>query len=643
MPSAWTGTVCDLKRSQRRGILTDGIATGYRARFAEPSLSDKTCWRESIGALLSALADSAFDGIQVVVEMQMPVGAERADVVLLGGTAAQPHALLLELKQWTGATLDAATLELSVPGIGVHQHPSLQVLGYAGKLRLFHSRAAQYEMRSAVFLHNMRDRELLELRSGAASGWSAKAPLYGVQDARDLARDVGSFLLPIALPSNEHRVFASAPYEQTRHLTDIIRAHATDIADRAVTTLAESGIALTEEQERLVETILASARAREPRTFVVEGGPGSGKTLVAVTLLLRALATSMRAGLAMRNNRLQAILKQCFNESYRGASGVLHFFKVSMHRTGLCDDVEAEFDLLICDESQRMQESCMVPILRRAPTSCVFLDETQRLNPPEEGTYARFASAVKQLGRTVVRGQLSAAVRCRGGAPYHTWVESLLDKPSAEELAVARQPWRSDYTVRVCASAEQLVETLRTWRDAVPTKRVALVASFSESPGSSKSADHPDNVRIGYPLSSGWDHYQGSSVCIRWLMRPDEYVRFWMNGSSNSLDRVASIYGAQGFESDFVGVVWGRDFVGREGRWVLGPAEACFDTIDGLVTRARNRRWASEAFELVRNRYRIFLTRGILGTAIYAEDDETREMLRTLVESHMPVGPNEYP
>jgi hypothetical protein len=69
---------------------------------------------------------------------------------------------------------------------------------------------------------------------------------------------------------------------------------------------------LTEEQECLVEEVLIAAKNREKLVFIVQGGPGSGKTLIAVTLLLRALREKIRRVLAIRNNRLQAILRRCF-------------------------------------------------------------------------------------------------------------------------------------------------------------------------------------------------------------------------------------------------------------------------------------------------------------------------------------------
>ena len=116
---------------------------------------------------------------------------------------------------------------------------------------------------------------------------------------------------------------------------------------------------------------------------------------------------------------------------------------------------------------------------------------------------------------------------------------------------------------------------------------------------------------------------------VRWLMEPrTDYVPFWVEGRSNNLDACASIYGAQGFELDYAGLIWGNDLVVREGVWVLGDPDDCYDSAPGarrLSTVMRDD--PKTAITLLRNRYRILLSRGIFGTAIYAEDTETREFL----------------
>lgn len=268
--------------------------------------------------------------------------------------------------------------------------------------------------------------------------------------------------------------------------------------------------------------------------------------------------------------------------------------------------------------------------LGRAPVCAVFLDEGQRLNPPEQGTVEAFTQASRLVGKTTEQRQLSAAVRCRGGQPYLDWVEAMLHEPQRRDLLVLARPRLGKYLFQAVESAEELLNDLRQLRDSPPPERVAMVASFTESPGSIEGTGHPDNLRLGYPLTSGWDRYRDSALSIRWLMRPDEYVRFWLNGKSSDLDRVASIYGAQGFEGDYIGVVWGRDLVFRGSKWVLGDPSVCYDTVEGLISKRGGRTWGPGALDLLISRYRIFLTRGIKGTMVFAEDAETHNYLRSL-------------
>jgi DUF2075 family protein len=628
--SIWGGTVKDLKGLLRGGNFTRELAGLYERTYGAPSPQEERSWEPSFRPFLGqVLAGPEFDSLQALVEMQMPVGAERADLVLLGGTPSAPKGYVLEFKLWSGGTVSQQSLEVTVPGLGVHQHPSVQALNYRGKLKLFHTRAASYDVRAAVYLPNLGAAGRDALAAPLPRDVSLQAPLFARADAAALAEAIRSHLLPCGLAPREHADFDGAPYGQTRHLFDVLTKHARDIADRAVTALAESGIGLTQEQEVLVEEVLAAARRPRGEVFIVQGGPGSGKTLLAVSLLLRALERGLRCVLAIRNNRLQAILRRCFDASYRGASGTLMYFEVKQYGTGIGDArFGGSFDLVICDEAQRMRAASMPVVLGRAPVSAIFLDETQRLNPPEEGTLDAFSGAARAVPqRTPQVRRLTAAVRCRGGRPYMDWVERLLVSPPGAG-APASQPWARDYEFALCDSAEGLIAGLRALRER-DGGRVALVASFTESPGA-QNVNSPDNLRVGHPLTSGWDLYRGRDVSLRWLMKPEEYARFWMRGGSNELDRVASIYGAQGFESDYVGVIWGRDFVCRSGGWQLGPPAACYDTTDGLVKGGAQRRaWADGALELVRNRYRIFLTRGIKGTLVFFEDEETRAAVRS--------------
>lgn len=88
------------------------------------------------------------------------------------------------------------------------------------------------------------------------------------------------------------------------------------------------------------------------------------------------------------------------------------------------------------------------------------------------------------------------------------------------------------------------------------------------------------------------------------------------------IGQVGCVYTAQGFEFDYIGVIWGDDLVYRasEGGWV-GQKAASHDS---QVKRAQPEHFT----DLVKNTYRVLLTRGLKGCYVYFTDLETREYMR---------------
>ncbi len=151
------------------------------------------------------------------------------------------------------------------------------------------------------------------------------------------------------------------------------------------------------------------------------------------------------------------------------------------------------------------------------------------------------------------------------------------------------------------------------------------------------------NVRVGPQLQSGHKLYPPDTRIVNWVMHPDDYRTFW-SGASTELDACASIYGSQGFETDAVGFVWGLDLVWDDERneWTLGGPKTSWDRSAGTLPRKSIKNLMNEIdnhhqhplYDEVRtlllNRVRVFLTRGILATFVYAENEATRRLLMSL-------------
>jgi uncharacterized protein len=120
-----------------------------------------------------------------------------------------------------------------------------------------------------------------------------------------------------------------------------------------------------------------------------------------------------------------------------------------------------------------------------------------------------------------------------------------------------------------------------------------------------------------------------------WNVKSDRSVggapgsAFWATNPAG-FGQVGCVYTAQGFEYEYSGVIVGPDLVVRDGRLVTRR-----DHSKDPAFRARKTASDDEADQLIRNTYKVLLTRGMRGTIIYATDDDTRAFLHDLVDQRV--------
>lgn len=602
--------------------ISDVIASAYRNELGrKPPEGERRSWRNSLLSLSGVCRQAGLDRQGIIVEYQLPQSSKRLDVLLTGAdSAGGDRAEIIELKQWQAC--EPADGEYVVTWVaGRHRdvlHPSVQVGQYHAYLSngqtAFHEGDDPVRLGASAFLHNY------ELSSGDAlldakfDEERAEFPIYSRDQRVDLIDRLGERVG--AGPGGDvlGRVLGSTPRPSTKLLT-------------AVAGLLEGRDEYTLLDEQLVafDRVLTAAdpsKRTAPAAVIIHGGPGTGKSVIALNLL----AELSRRGL----NAQYATGSRAFTENLRKFAGraagqQFRYF----HQYAMVDPQSV--DVLICDESHRIRETSVSRFTRKdersgkaqieelidASRTTVFLiDDLQVVRPKEVGSSDLIREACAAQGREVFEYQLAAQFRCAGSEGFISWVTDVLDiEPTANPF------WEGDpdFDFRIVDSPGELEQVVIGRMEDGCSARLVAGYCWQWSDPRPDGTLVPDVV-IG-DWARPWNARSGAGRLARGV--PREHV--WAT-DPGGIHQVGCIYTAQGFEFDFAGVILGPDLVYREGQGWVGVPEASYD---------RPVRTAGDDFTaLAKNAYRVLLTRGMKGCAVYATDGETREHLRSRVRSH---------
>lgn len=592
----------------------------YSATRRRPSPAERRSWDRSLPVLANDLREAGLGDVEMLIEYQLPLTSKRADVVLAGvdRRTGDDAFVVVELKQWTRAEVDEDNPEIAlVDGMpGDRLNPLSQVGAYCEYLTSFVATLEHQPdaVRGLAYLHNAADRDVAGLRESASH---PRMRLFTKSRRAELLEYLKDVFAPVPGASVADRLLSSG----VRPSKQLMAVAAEEIKER------EQFVLLDEQRLafEMVRTAVEKARrANSKEVIIVTGGPGSGKSAIALSLL----------GELYRQNRpaLHATGSRSFTLTMRrhvgrGSRRVQDLFK---YFNSFVDAERNDLDVLICDEAHRIRASSTNQYTKRehrtdrpqvdeliaaARVPVFLLDEHQVVRPGEIGTVAAIRDHAESLRVPVRRVDLDAQFRCGGSRKYEEWVHGLLGFDGATP-----EPWTGDerFEVRAAETPSALEHALRSklaagygarmtagfcWPWSDPRKDDSLVADVKIG-----SWEKPWNVKSKYDRSIG-----------------DAPPSALWSTAEGGFEQVGCVYTAQGFEYDWNGVIIGPDLVARDGRMVTRQAESRDpDLRKKAVSEA-------EADRLIRNAYKVLLTRGMVGTYVYATDPETQDFLRELI------------
>ncbi|MFD5031157.1 DNA/RNA helicase domain-containing protein [Streptomyces sp. NPDC058405] len=611
-----------------RRPLTERLITAYKhghPQKKDPAGSWVEAWENSLPVVINALGDRGLGQVEVLIEFGLPNTDSDVDILLAGvhPGSGDPSYVLVELKQQRTATVHP---ERSVAvNLGYDKwklHPVRQVQQYCQYLMQYKAvlRGKPERVAGAVLMHNAHDSDVQELFRLPASDHGR---LYTMDRLEPFRKLLGARLA--ARPGGEaaQALIDSMEYAPPK-ITDVNLAARMGKPER-FQLLNDQEIA----HQEVHEAVKRVRGGGTKEVIIVRGGPGSGKSAIALELRRTLELNGWEVIHASGAKALTLTLRDNYaRDAPRGMKGKLK--KEATQRFTYFNQLKKlapdSCDVVICDEAHRIRRHSIDrytsreerenprpqadEIISAARVPVFLLDDWQSLRPGEVGTAEYLVQRAKELGLKHTLIDLDGMFRAQGSAYFRDWVLKLLSVGTHTP-----QPWVPDGRMQV-----QVADTPEEMEDFLEARRLEgastrIVGGFCW-PWS--APDDDGNLVPDVTIDTWhrpWNVKAGSAVADA----PD--ADFWATDPRGT-GQIGCAYTAQTFEFDWVGVIIGPDLIWQGDRF----------GVDRTATYDPELRQKSiddtDIERCVRNAYHVLLTRGIMGVVIYATDADARDALR---------------
>ena len=358
----------------------------------------------------------------------------------------------------------------------------------------------------------------------------------------------------------------------------------------------------------------------EKFTVIVQGGPGTGKSVVAIQLLVELVANRglnaqyVTKNAAPRNVYFEELKKEKYKLSY-----IKNLFKSS---GSYYDCAPNTFDCLIVDEAHRLNaksglfqnlgENQIKEVINSSKVSVFFIDEDQVVTTKDIGSVEEIKKQATICGSKVFYNEetkLVSQFRCNGSDGYLAFIDDILEIRRTANY----DGFDDDYELRICDDPCKMREDLRD-KNRINNKS-RMVAGYCYEWKTKNSNDlSVFDIELENDFRARWNF----STTTTWAIDVD------------SFDQVGCIHTSQGLEFDYVGVIIGKDLLYEDGHVVTDPSKRAKS--DQSLKGLKSNPDPSLGDRIIRNTYKTLLTRGQKGCYIYCEDKALREYLKERIK-----------
>jgi DUF2075 family protein len=553
----------------------------------------------------------------VAIEYQIPQTGKRIDFIISGQDQNNKDSvLLIELKQWSEAKLTNkdSIVETYVGGrLGEHTHPSYQAWSYATLLQGFNEvvYTENIQLHPCAYLHNYIDDNVI--KNDFYSEYIQKAPVFLKSDALKLREFIKSHVKYGDRSNILYRI-ENGKIRPSKMLADSI----------GKMIKGNQEFVMIDDQKVVYENALAMAKKAsksDKQVLIVQGGPGTGKSVVAINLLVELTKTGLLAHYVSKNAAPRAVYESRLTGSIKPTI-IRNLFKGS---GAFIDTPENEYDALIIDEAHRLNkhsglfgnlgENQIKEIIYASKCCIFFIDEDQRVTLKDIGQKSEIELWAHKLGASVTEMELNSQFRCNGSDGYLAWLDNILQirETANEDLGDI------EYDFKVVDSPSELRDIIFEKNEI--NNRARLVAGYCWKWPSKKDATKYDIEFPEFDFKMKWNLTEDGST---WIISP------------KSVNEIGCIHTCQGLEVDYIGVIIGDDLIVRNGQVITDASKRASSdkSVQGYKRLLTEKPEETKAMLdlVIKNTYRTLMTRGMKGCYVYFVDKETRDYFRSMLK-----------
>lgn len=587
-----------------------GLNAGHEKEYSS--------WQNSMQFMRNIVDDSEIDDeVRICIEYNIPLTSKRVDFIIAGAdNVGKENIVIVELKQWQKAEVVADDMHYCVKTFVANTdrivcHPSYQAYSYSCFLKNYSQSLTDESINlvPCAYLHNYQPEYRQTLSNPIYKEWFEVAPFFIKNEVAIFSDFVKKYITKKSSKGDLLYLIDHGRLRPTKALQDSLASMVK--GNKEFMLLDEQAVCF----DMCIKTMNQCLKDRKKRTIIIQGGPGTGKSVLAVNLLMEYINQSLNASYVTKNSAPREAFLQLLTKS--DAKKLINIRQLFRSPFGLSNCDENAYDCLIVDEAHRLVkkmygdwsgENQVKECINASLLSIFLLDEDQAVTTKDIGSINEVQYWCKELGSRLIitdETKLVSQFRCNGSDAYIQFIDDLLQRlPETIHVDISEL----NFDFKVFDDPNEMREALRDKNQINNKSRMVAGYCFDW------------NVKHH---RGDWDIMLGDNFKAKWNLEND---KVWAI-NPDSFEEIGCIHTAQGLEFDYVGVFIGKDLTYNP---ITGRIETNKEAIskDDKSSGIRSAK-PEKVHQLILNTYKTLLTRGQKGCYVYCEDPELRKYIRS--------------